>query len=41
MYISYFLNGMLLYAARLNFIIHILCLVRKSGLSYNKGKALF
>ena len=28
-------------AGRLNFIIHILCLVRKSGLSYNKEKALF
>ena len=30
---------MLLYADSLNFIIHILCLVRKSGLSYNKEKA--
>ena len=28
-------------AVRLNFIIHILRLVRKSGLSYNKEKALF
>ena len=28
-------------AVRLNFIIHILCLVRKSRLSYNKEKALF
>ena len=41
LYISYFLNGMSLYAGRLNFIIHIFRLVLKSGLSYNKEKALF